>query len=123
MGVSVSNFDVNVYSLFIISVCLELLDLPLDREWEIEKDNLILGETLGEGAFGVVVKAEALSIPSRPDCVSTVAVKMLKGAPLLSPLFTMASISVVLRTLLFCGEVSERHPTLVPISGFALSVY
>jgi len=61
------------------SACLEILDIPLDEEWEIEKESLILGETLGEGAFGVVVKAEALSLPSIPACVSTVAVKMLKA--------------------------------------------
>ena len=56
-----------------------MLDIPLDKEWEIEKEDLVLGETLGEGAFGVVVKAEALSLPSKPGCISTVAVKMLKG--------------------------------------------
>ena len=64
---------------FLFSVCLEMMDIPLDRNWEIEKENLVLGETLGEGAFGVVVKAEALSLPSKVDSVSTVAVKMLKG--------------------------------------------
>ena len=67
------------------TACLEMLDIPLDEEWEIEKENLILGETLGEGAFGVVVKAEALSLPSIPGCVSTVAVKMLKGNCTLTP--------------------------------------
>ena len=56
-----------------------MIDIPLDKDWEIEKENLILGETLGEGAFGIVVKAEAVSLPSKPSCVSTVAVKMLKG--------------------------------------------
>lgn len=66
-------------SLFPLVVCLEMLDIPLDKEWEIEKEDLVLGETLGEGAFGVVVKAEALSLPSKPGFLSTVAVKMLKG--------------------------------------------
>lgn len=64
----------------LVSVCLDMLHIPLDHDWEIDKDNLILGETLGEGAFGVVVKAEALILPSKPEGVSTVAVKMLKGA-------------------------------------------
>ena len=65
---------------FLFSVCLETMEIPVDEDWEIERDNLILGETLGEGAFGVVVKAEALNLPSsNSSTVSTVAVKMLKG--------------------------------------------
>ena len=56
------------------------MEIPIDEDWEIERENLILGETLGEGAFGVVVKAEALNLPfSKSSAVSTVAVKMLKG--------------------------------------------
>ena len=39
---------------------------------------LTLGKLLGEGAFGSVVKAQAVGIAGR-DEVSTVAVKMLKG--------------------------------------------
>ena len=58
---------------------MESLDIPLDEEWEINRDDLVLSETLGEGAFGVVVKANAISLPLKPRCVCTVAVKMLKG--------------------------------------------
>ena len=65
---------------FLFLVCLETMEIPIDEDWEIERENLILGETLGEGAFGVVVKAEALNLPfSKSSAVSTVAVKMLKG--------------------------------------------
>lgn len=65
---------------FLFLVCLETMEIPVDEDWEIERENLILGETLGEGAFGVVVKAEALNLPSlKSNAVSTVAVKMLKG--------------------------------------------
>jgi len=39
---------------------------------------LTLGKLLGEGAFGTVVKAQAVGIPGRNE-TSTVAVKMLKG--------------------------------------------
>ena len=40
--------------------------------------SLRFSETLGEGAFGIVKKAEATGLPGRPDS-TTVAVKMLKG--------------------------------------------
>ncbi|XP_063221678.1 fibroblast growth factor receptor 3-like isoform X2 [Bacillus rossius redtenbacheri] len=52
-------------------------ELPLDSEWEFPRDRLVLGKSLGEGAFGKVVKAEAHGIvPQEPSTV--VAVKMLK---------------------------------------------
>lgn len=52
-------------------------ELPLDSDWEFPRENLILGETLGEGAFGKVVKAEAMGVIQQG--ISTiVAVKMLK---------------------------------------------
>ncbi|XP_052059083.1 fibroblast growth factor receptor 1-like [Mytilus californianus] len=51
--------------------------LPLDKHYEFSRDKLILGEKLGEGAFGLVVKAEAVDmLPSTTS--TTVAVKMLK---------------------------------------------
>lgn len=53
-------------------------ELPLDSEWEFPRELLTLGKSLGEGAFGKVVKAEAQGILKQG--VSTiVAVKMLKG--------------------------------------------
>lgn len=39
---------------------------------------LVMGKTLGEGAFGVVIKADAHGISGKNGAV-TVAVKMLKG--------------------------------------------
>jgi len=39
---------------------------------------LTVGKLLGEGAFGTVVKAQAVGIAGRNE-ISTVAVKMLKG--------------------------------------------
>uniref|UniRef100_A0A1I8Q4U6 Fibroblast growth factor receptor n=1 Tax=Stomoxys calcitrans TaxID=35570 RepID=A0A1I8Q4U6_STOCA len=45
-------------------------EFPLDSNWEIPRNNIILGATLGEGAFGRVVMAEVNN--------SIVAVKMVK---------------------------------------------
>jgi len=53
-------------------------ELPLDSRWEFSRECLQLGKTLGEGAFGKVVRAEAHGILYE-DVTSTVAVKMLKG--------------------------------------------
>ena len=52
-------------------------ELPLDPDWEFPRSQLTLGRTLGEGAFGKVVQADALSL-RRPGERSVVAVKMLK---------------------------------------------
>uniref|UniRef100_A0A8D8X451 Fibroblast growth factor receptor homolog 2 n=1 Tax=Cacopsylla melanoneura TaxID=428564 RepID=A0A8D8X451_9HEMI len=52
-------------------------DVPRDDTWEFPRQDLILGEMLGEGNFGKVVRAEAHNI-IRPDTVTSVAVKMLK---------------------------------------------
>ncbi|XP_050314293.1 fibroblast growth factor receptor homolog 1-like isoform X2 [Anthonomus grandis grandis] len=52
-------------------------ELPMDSDWEISRDKLLLGKNLGEGAFGKVVKGEAINLV-KPDTRVTVAVKMLK---------------------------------------------
>ncbi|XP_036403485.1 fibroblast growth factor receptor 4-like [Megalops cyprinoides] len=55
------------------------IELPYDPNWEFNRESLTLGKLLGEGCFGQVVRAEAYGInKSRPDEVTTVAVKMLK---------------------------------------------
>nr|BAI67804.1 vascular endothelial growth factor receptor [Idiosepius paradoxus] len=51
--------------------------LPYDSRWEFPKERLRLGMILGQGAFGRVVKAEAIGIQDGVD-VTTVAVKMVK---------------------------------------------
>jgi hypothetical protein len=53
-------------------------ELPLDIEWEIQRQMLTLGKTLGEGAFGKVVRAERHNI-IKEGRSTIVAVKMLKG--------------------------------------------
>lgn len=52
--------------------------MPYDEAWEIEKNQLVLSDVLGEGAFGRVIKAKAIGLNNMPDTL-TVAVKMLKG--------------------------------------------
>ncbi|KAL1492397.1 hypothetical protein ABEB36_010649 [Hypothenemus hampei] len=52
-------------------------ELPMDSDWEIPREKLILGKVLGEGAFGKVVKGEAINL-LKADSRVTVAVKMLK---------------------------------------------
>ncbi|XP_046625083.1 fibroblast growth factor receptor homolog 1-like isoform X1 [Neodiprion virginianus] len=51
-------------------------ELPMDSAWELSRDHLALGNTLGEGAFGKVVRAQSNSL--KPGIPSVVAVKMLK---------------------------------------------
>lgn len=53
-------------------------ELPLDPVWELPRQSLALGKTLGEGAFGRVVQAEVQGAV-KPLAASVVAVKMLKG--------------------------------------------
>ncbi|CAI9738965.1 fibroblast growth factor receptor 2-like isoform X1 [Octopus vulgaris] len=52
-------------------------EIPLDKNWEFSPDRLIMGKQLGSGAFGVVIKAEAIGIGGCKGRVP-VAVKMLK---------------------------------------------
>ncbi|VDI44020.1 Hypothetical predicted protein, partial [Mytilus galloprovincialis] len=51
-------------------------DLPLDKHWEFRREQLSLGEPLGEGAFGKVFKAETVGLNKAPT--TAIAVKMLK---------------------------------------------
>ena len=53
-------------------------ELPLDSAWELPTDRLILSDTLGEGAFGRVLKADLCAADNKGPSI-TVAVKMLKG--------------------------------------------
>ncbi|KAL4112399.1 hypothetical protein QTP88_016198 [Uroleucon formosanum] len=57
--------------------CMSEYELPLDPCWEFSRDNLSLGKTLGEGAFGKVLRGEANGILCE-NVMHTVAVKMLK---------------------------------------------
>ena len=52
-------------------------ELPMDPDWEFPREHLKTGKTLGEGAFGKVLQADALNL-KRPGEAHVVAVKMLK---------------------------------------------
>ncbi|XP_076384324.1 vascular endothelial growth factor receptor 1-like [Megalopta genalis] len=64
--------------------------LPYDKKWEFPRAKLKLGKHLGSGAFGVVLKAEALGICDG-EAVITVAVKMVRRAPNLMYISALAS--------------------------------
>jgi hypothetical protein len=50
-------------------------DLDFDAKWEIPGENLVLGNVLGQGAFGIVRKG----VLQEGDIWRDVAVKMLRG--------------------------------------------
>ncbi|XP_077559464.1 vascular endothelial growth factor receptor 1-like [Haemaphysalis longicornis] len=60
-----------------LPLCEQVELLPYDNRWEFPENRLKLGRTLGQGAFGRVVKAEAIGLGGRGQSL-TVAVKMLK---------------------------------------------
>ncbi|XP_065165499.1 fibroblast growth factor receptor homolog 1-like isoform X2 [Atheta coriaria] len=52
-------------------------ELPMDSDWEINRELMVLGKSLGEGAFGKVVRAEGVGL-IKSGQIGVVAVKMLK---------------------------------------------
>ena len=62
---------------------LDVFEIPLDPNWEVDRNLFVINETLGEGAFGVVVKADASGLVRGEEEHPTVAIKMLKGMLLL----------------------------------------
>eukprot|EP00795_Rhopilema_esculentum_P012450 gene12450-3119_t len=56
----------------------DIFESICDGDTELCRDSLIIGETLGEGAFGVVLKAEAQGLTHKTE-KKYVAVKMLKA--------------------------------------------
>lgn len=53
-------------------------EIPLDPQWEFPREKLTLGKLLGEGAFGIVIAADAIGILGKRSGSTTVAVKKLK---------------------------------------------
>ncbi|XP_076382319.1 vascular endothelial growth factor receptor 1 [Megalopta genalis] len=83
--------------------------LPYDNKWEFPKEKLKLGKRLGSGAFGVVVKADALCI-CEGEAVTAVAVKMVRRAPNLMYICALAS---ELKILVHVG----KHLNVVNLLG------
>ncbi|CAL8355137.1 unnamed protein product [Merluccius merluccius] len=59
-------------------IYVDPIHLPYDLTWEMPRDNLVLGRTLGSGAFGRVVEATAYGL-AHAQSSTKVAVKMLKS--------------------------------------------
>lgn len=57
----------------------DVFEIPFDPDWEVDRNLFVTTETLGEGAFGVVVKANASGLVRGEEEHPTVAIKMLKG--------------------------------------------
>ncbi|XP_045205164.2 vascular endothelial growth factor receptor 1-like isoform X2 [Mercenaria mercenaria] len=88
--------------------------IPYDAKWEFPKERLRLGMILGQGAFGRVVKAEAIGIVDHVDVLS-VAVKMVKDCTdreqmmtLLSELKILIHIGQHLNILNLLGAVTKN---------------
>ena len=56
----------------------EYFQLPVDKEWEVDFEDIELKDRIGEGEFGRVMMAHVYNLPKHPD-IHEVAVKMLKG--------------------------------------------
>ncbi|XP_078658889.1 proto-oncogene tyrosine-protein kinase receptor Ret-like [Branchiostoma floridae x Branchiostoma belcheri] len=80
----------------------------VDAKWEIPRENIVLGETIGEGEFGKVVKAQATNVANVKG-VSSVAVKMLKDYASASEMRDLIS------ELELLAQVS--HPNVIKLIG------
>ncbi|XP_065217066.1 fibroblast growth factor receptor 2-like [Planococcus citri] len=95
-------------------------EMSLDERWEYPRQNLHIGETLGEGEFGQVVQAEAKDIWKHGNGTVIVAVKMLKDDHMDSDMIDLVS-EMELMKLLGChqnilqllGCCSQGGPLLV----------
>lgn len=71
-----NDYNLLMFYLFFL---IEGIPIPFDPDWEIDRSCLQITDTLGEGAFGVVVKAVAVGLDRCENHESFVAIKMLKG--------------------------------------------
>ncbi|XP_035228151.1 fibroblast growth factor receptor 3-like [Stegodyphus dumicola] len=84
-------------------------ELPLDPAYEFPREKLILGERLGEGAFGVVIQAEAIRL-NNTEGSTTVAVKMLKDNHLDSEMTALVSEMELMKVI-------GKHPNVISLLG------
>ncbi|CAG06278.1 unnamed protein product, partial [Tetraodon nigroviridis] len=100
-------------------IYVDPIHLPYDLAWEMSRDNLVLGRTLGSGAFGRVVEATAYGLMHSQSSIK-VAVKMLKSREsetqaLMSELKIMSHLGPhlnIVNLLAACtkhGEVKNLH--------------
>ena len=84
-------------------------ELPLDPDWEFTRDKLTVGKTLGEGAFGRVLQAEAMGL-KQPGVSTVVAVKMLKEGHTDSEMIDLVSEMDVMKMI-------GRHINIINLLG------
>ncbi|XP_044003439.1 fibroblast growth factor receptor homolog 1-like isoform X1 [Aphidius gifuensis] len=104
--------------------CISEYELPMDGAWELSRNHLMLGKSLGEGAFGKVVIAETKT--GKPGIPNIVAVKMLKEGhtdaemmDLVSEMELMKMIGKHGNIINFVGACTQGGPLYVVVE-FAL---
>ncbi|XP_061691843.1 platelet-derived growth factor receptor beta [Syngnathoides biaculeatus] len=97
-------------------IYVDPIHLPYDLTWEMPRDNLVLGRTLGSGAFGRVVEATAYGL-SHSQSSTKVAVKMLKSTArrsetqaLMSELKIMSHLGPHLNVVNLLGACTKHGP-------------
>ncbi|XP_054647909.1 platelet-derived growth factor receptor beta [Dunckerocampus dactyliophorus] len=97
-------------------IYVDPIHLPYDLTWEMPRDNLVLGRTLGSGAFGRVVEATAYGL-AHSQSSTKVAVKMLKSTArrsetqaLMSELKIMSHLGPHLNIVNLLGACTKHGP-------------
>uniref|UniRef100_A0A8C3A017 receptor protein-tyrosine kinase n=1 Tax=Cyclopterus lumpus TaxID=8103 RepID=A0A8C3A017_CYCLU len=97
-------------------IYVDPIHLPYDLAWEMPRDNLMLGRTLGSGAFGRVVEANAYGL-AHSQSSTKVAVKMLKSTArrsetqaLMSELKIMSHLGPHLNIVNLLGACTKNGP-------------
>ncbi|XP_076143291.1 platelet-derived growth factor receptor beta [Alosa pseudoharengus] len=97
-------------------IYVDPIQLPYDLTWEMPRDSLVLGRTLGSGAFGRVVEATAYGL-SHAQSTTKVAVKMLKSTArrsetqaLMSELKIMSHLGPHLNIVNLLGACTKQGP-------------
>ncbi|XP_043983991.1 platelet-derived growth factor receptor beta isoform X2 [Gambusia affinis] len=97
-------------------IYVDPVHLPYDLAWEMPRENLVLGRTLGSGAFGRVVEATAYGL-THSHSSTKVAVKMLKSTArrsetqaLMSELKIMSHLGPHLNIVNLLGACTKHGP-------------
>ncbi|XP_077465235.1 platelet-derived growth factor receptor beta [Stigmatopora argus] len=97
-------------------IYVDPIHLPYDLTWEMPRDKLVLGRTLGSGAFGRVVEATAYGL-AHSRSSTKVAVKMLKSTArrsetqaLMSELKIMSHLGPHLNVVNLLGACTKQGP-------------
>ncbi|NXY85292.1 PGFRB factor, partial [Alcedo cyanopectus] len=100
-------------------IYVDPMQLPYDSSWEVPRDKLVLGRTLGSGAFGRVVEATAHGL-SHSQSTMKVAVKMLKSTArssekqaLMSELKIMSHLGPHLNIVNLLGACTKGGPIYI----------